>query len=308
MRTLRGMLIYTIAVACVLAVTNVEAQIGQLPQRPPTFTPQPLYMSQAPYGYTAGQPMGYSPAMPSYSPAMYGAMQPGAMGVYPAAYGGPVQGPVQGPIQGPMQAPMPGAPMMGEQYPADAGYPMGEEGGSFCPHCGGAGCENCSWYNDGILAGFLRRLLPYAEGGACAPRWYDLAVDGMYMTRDEVSDFVPFTAFTRLGPTVLSSDSMEYDYQPGGRLNAALQMLPGVALDISYFGLFSWSANASVESPINELFSPYSEFGALIGVGQPFDESDQARFHSLRASSTIDRQVRIVGCRVPIDRASVMCT
>src|SRR5687768_10182426 len=142
MRTLRGMLIYTVAVACVLAATNVEAQIGQMPQRP-TFTPQPLFMSQSPYA--AGQPMGYSSAMPSqamYPPNMYGAMPPGAMGVYPAAYGGPMQGPMQGPM-GPMQPPSPGDPMMGGQYPADAGYPMGEEGG-FCPYCGGAGCEQCS--------------------------------------------------------------------------------------------------------------------------------------------------------------------
>jgi hypothetical protein len=139
------------------------------------------------------------------------------------------------------------------------------------------------------VGGFLSRLKPYAEGGRCAPRWYDIAVDALYWTRDEVSDFVPFTAFTRFGPTIMSSDDLEYDRQPGMRLSSSLQLLPGISLEFVYFGMFSWSADASVFSPVgDELFSPYSDFGALVGVGQPFDESDQAQFHSLRASTTID--------------------
>lgn len=150
--------------------------------------------------------------------------------------------------------------------------------------CGGAGAGAG---HHGVLGGFLRRFLPYAEGGACAPRWYDISVDTLFWTRDE-PDNTPFAAFTRLGPTVLSTDDIAYDRQPGLRLGVNLQVLPGVALDLGYTGLFSWSGAASVSSPINELFSPFSDFGALVGVGLPFDESDQAQFASIRTSSSID--------------------
>lgn len=267
MRTLRGMFIRAVALACVLAGSNAVAQNGQVPiysananqQAVSQFNPQPLFVSQA------QQAMMSSPYGSPYGamPASYG-------------YGGPQGG-------------MSGGPMMSEEYPSD-GYDMGGEGGG-CPYCGGGGCEYCGGgfgRHHGVLSGFLHGLLPYGEGGACAPRWYDIAVDGLYWTRDEVSEFVPFTAFTRLGPTIMSSDSLDYDYEPGMRFASRIQIHPGISLDFNYFGLFSWSANTSVSDPTNELFSPYSQFGALVGVGLPFDESDQAQFHSLRVSSTID--------------------
>jgi hypothetical protein len=200
----------------------------------------------------------------------------------PSMSGAPMSGP---PMSGPM---MPsGEPMPGYDY--EMGMGTGEEGGEMCPYCGGGGCENCTKSLGGMLGGFYSRLKPYSEGGRCAPRWYDIAVDGLHWTRDEVSEFVPFTAFTRFGPIILSSDSLDYDRQPGLRFNSMIQLMPGISLEFTYFGMFSWTADASVRSPVgDELFSPYSQFGALIGVGSPFDESDQAQFHSLRSSTEID--------------------
>jgi hypothetical protein len=203
------------------------------------------------------------------------------MGVHPAAYyGSPAEDPGMMP-----EEMLSGASEFGDPCCDPCGYGMG--GG--CHHCGGMGCGFCSRHGNGLLGGFMCGLLPYTEGGSCAPRWYDIAVDGLYWTRDEVSSFVPFTAFTRFGPIIMSSDSVDYEHRPGLRFNAALQVFAGVNLEFAYFGLFSWAANTSVTSPIgDELFSPYSDFGALVGVGSPFDESDQAQMHSLRVSSTID--------------------
>lgn len=315
MRTLRGILIRSIALASLVFGSTVQAQYGQsaLPAQGataptvranvggrPTFTPQPLYPSQA--LYTGPSPWNQSMVQPAmmHAPPGYGAMM-----ANPAAYYGPPQ-PVPGQAyEGPPGDP--GYPMGDGQYPmGEGGYPMdgyqmgggpgygtdgyapGMDGGGVCPQCGGAGCGLCSQLGDGVLARFIHRLLPYGEGGACAPRWYDISVDALYWTRDEVSDNVPFTALTRGGPIVMSTDNLSYDRQPGLRLNTALQLLPGVALDFTYLGMFSWSANTSVSSAANELFSPYSNFGALVGVGLPFDESDQAQLHSLSVGSTID--------------------
>ncbi len=315
LRSTRG-IIRSIALVLSLAGATVQAQSGRITlsdaatapapvtaQSYRTFTPQPLFVQQ---GSRATSQSRLNPQfMPQsgtmFAPAGYGAQPNAASSVYPAAFYGPPE-PSPGLMPDPMMPdPMMPDPMMPDPMMPDpttseysgsmSGYDMGMgmDGGAGCPHCGGNGCEYCAGHRDGVLAGFLRRLLPYAEGGACAPRWYDMAVEGLYWTRDEVSDSVPFTAFTRFGPTILSSDNLNYDFQPGMRFNSALQILPGISLEFTYFGMFSWSANASVTSPVgDELFSPFSNFGALIGVGLPFDESDQARFHSIRSSSTID--------------------
>lgn len=204
-------------------------------------------------------------------------------------YAPPGYGPMATPASyyGGEQAAAGGAMMEGHD-PGYGGYEMGM-GGDACPYCGGAGCGYCSQLGDGILAEFFRSLLPYGEGGACAPRWYDITVDGLYWTRDQVSEYEPFTAFTRNGAIIMSSDSLDYEREPGLRLGAAVQLLPGVALDFSYSGLFNWATGATVTSPAgNELFSPYNNFGAVAGVGAGFDEADQARVHSLRTSTTID--------------------
>lgn len=270
------------------------------------FTPQPLLVPQVPL--SAGQsllnyPVFNQPQM-AYSQPSYGAM-PGAMSgampyygspVSPAAFYGPPQPPPGIPSDPMMDPSMAGQQMPGPMMPSGEPMPgydyemgMGMDGGQMCPYCGGGGCGYCGGHGDGFFAGFFSCLKPYAEGGRCAPRWYDISVDGLHWTRDQVSEFVPFSAFTRFGPIILSSDSLDYDRQPGMRFSSMIQLMPGISLDFTYFGMFSWTADASISSPVgDELFSPYSQFGALVGVGQPFDESDQAQFHSLRSSTEIE--------------------
>lgn len=278
MRTLRGMLVRSIVLALVLAGSTVRAQTGPVPTA--VAAPYPAAGNTGGYPMFTPQPLGLSPALAAQG-ASYG----------PAAYPG---SPYAGSPYGPMPyGPMPGMGVSPASYYNQDPQPMEVEGeaGGYVEDGGyyGDGMVDESQLGDGMVARGLQRLLPYSEGGACAPRWYDVTVDALYWTRDEVSEYVPFTAFTRFGPIVMSSDNLDYDRQPGLRAAVQLQLLPGVALDLGYTGMFSWAANTSVTSAVgDELFSPYSDFGALVGVGQPFDESDQARFHSLRASSTID--------------------
>ena len=75
------------------------------------------------------------------------------------------------------------------------------------------------------MAGLLDRLLPYSEGGQCAPRWYDITLDAMYLKRDDVSRRVDFTA-DGPGPApniIMSTEDLNFDDGPL-QLNFRLQL------------------------------------------------------------------------------------
>jgi hypothetical protein len=140
------------------------------------------------------------------------------------------------------------------------------------------------------VADWIHGLLPYSEGGRCAPRWYDIAVDLMYLNREEVGSNVGFTANARFaGPPntpsiVLSTDNLEYEEEVGFRFNAAVISGPGSNVEFTYFGLFNWASTASVSSATNSLFSIYTNYGFPVVR----DEVDNTFFQSVGVSSTLD--------------------
>ena len=253
------------------------------PGIPPGQTPRAIAPSQLnPSAFPAMSPSMIAPA--SYAEVPYGqspfAQQAyGPMGMPPGGY----------PMPASFGGEDPGSMMSGPTEMSGE-FSGGMEEGSFCPACGGQGCENCMGYGDGVLGGFLKRLLPYAEGGRCAPRWYDISVDGMYVKRDKVGENVNFTSSTRLaapgGTIVLSTGNLNYEEELGLRFTGALQVLPGHNLEFTYFGLFNWASVATFVDGTNNLFSLYSGFGANPFNG--FLQTDQSQFQSLRSSSTID--------------------
>ena len=201
------------------------------PQLPPT-----AYLPMG-YGY-AGAGYGYAPTMPGYG------------GVYPASYTGDGSGAPQ-PL--PMED---AAPMGGEgSYSGDYMSPGGE-----CEYCSGEGCTHCLGLASFLSSG-LSWLLPFSEGGCCAPRWYDVTVDYMYLRRDNVSSHVDFTSEGVLGDIVLSTDNLDFDWRSGLRFTGAVQALVGGSLEFTYFGLVNWSSNANVSDPNGDLFSVISDFG-----------------------------------------------
>lgn len=221
--------------------------------------PPPGY-GQGPYGPM----MGYDPSMVMYAP--------GGPTSYMAPDGAPS-----------VLAPGQGAPMAG--YPMGA-PPMGyaeDWGGGYCPHCGGLGCAACGHH--GLLGDIFGCLLPEGEGGCCAMRWYDLAVDFMYLTRDDAGRDIPISCRGIGGPFVLSTGDLEFDEAPGFRFSGQFQITAGGSLEFTYYGLFNFDSSARVTGD-GDLFSVLSQCGQVPFGG--FAETDAADVHRIEYSSTFD--------------------
>jgi len=198
-------------------------------------------------------------------------------GIAPAAFTPP--GPTPGAF-----APQPGGMPVG----ATAYYGPGAPG--FCQACGGSGCNNCrGTIDDDFDLRIFQRLLPYNAGGVCAPRWLDFHVEGLHLSREDVSRRVDFTS---QGPTngniVLSTDDLDFDEEGGVRFSAWMQLGPGGGLDFSYLGLFNWRDIQTVTDPTGNLYSPFSNFGQPPFGINGIDETDRAVFHQIAYSSAMD--------------------
>ena len=162
-------------------------------------------------------------------------------------------------------------------------------GGGGCSACGGYGCASCQHgFVAGMLSNFIGGLLPFPEGGRCAPRWYDITIDAMYMNREDVSRTVNFASSGVNGNIVLSTDSLDFDHQLGMRLTGSVQFFAGSNIELTYFGLFNWATGDSVNIPTGPgtLYSVYSNFGLSPSGG--FDETDRSTFQQITYSSTVD--------------------
>jgi hypothetical protein len=158
---------------------------------------------------------------------------------------------------------------------------------------GGAGDE---WFGDelhhrwpnGTLLGLL---LPYAEGGICTPRWFDVRVSAVQLARDNASRRVDFTSNGIAPPggtpnVVLSSDSLAFDDEFGARVVVQRQLGPGGNIEFNWLGGFNYSSNAQVSDPTQGLFSVLSDYGRSPPFG--FNETDFANFHSIAYSSAFN--------------------
>lgn len=239
--------------------------------------------AQMPGGY--GPPMGYGMGNP-YAPPMHPGQQmgypgPGGPGGMPmdlmgqTSAGGPIRL-ARGPEPGSEPAPMPmGAP---DGY----GYEDGTYSGEGCNDCGpGSNFLRCR-------PGILRKLLPFDDGGCCAPHYFDAHFEYVNYRREDVGNHQDFMSDTPLGPIVLSTDDLDFDSASGFRLTLTHQVGPGSNIELSYLGQHNFSSGASVTSPTDSLFSVFSGFGAFPLVGQGFTETDQASFASIAYSSDID--------------------
>jgi hypothetical protein len=246
----------------------------------------------APPMMMGGGPQTMSPQMMSGPPQMMGGYPP-MQGAYPGAmtpdaYGSYGYMPADGGYGQPMGDPSMYGGQMGSMGPVDG----------MCPYCGGAGCERCGgdghgllggglFAHDGLCADIFGCLLPYPDGGCGAPRWFDFAVDYMMLKRDNTGFNVPFTSLGITGPTVLSTNNLDFgSYKPGFRIQANVQLAAANSIEFTYFGQFSYNAAATVRNPNNLLFSTVSQFG-LIPFGG-FTQTDQSDFQQINYSSSLD--------------------
>jgi hypothetical protein len=213
-------------------------------------------------GYASG------PApVPGWQPTIPPGFAPPAAGGLPAGYGSPV---------------MPATYAEGEEPPVESYEEMGGFRGNFQLHR------------------VLNMLLPYAEGGICAPRWYDIHFETTYLTRDEVSRNVVFSSEGNAGladPVVaLSTEDLEFDDEIGFRVSAAIQLGPGFSIEGGWQGLNNFVAAASVYDENDDLYSAMSDFGTnpppqTTGSGTVrggFPQTDSAEYHSIEYSTSFD--------------------
>jgi hypothetical protein len=261
---------------------------------------------QAPYSYPPGAMMagGYpAPGMMAMQPIAYmngptAAAPPGSFPGPTPALGGPgsFSGPMPGGMPGQISS-MPDAYGAYGELPPD--YGMGMPEGTGCPYCGGHGCDACrhmhghhrhggilGLVHHGPLAGWLHWILPYPDGGCAAIRWYDIAVDGMMLQRENAGRNVAFASDGIGGPIVLQTDDLDFEEEPSFRFSAAFQAGPGSNYEFTYYGLFHYSDRAFVNSPGDTLFSVFSGFGLAPPNG--FAETDSSDFQQIVYTSTFD--------------------
>lgn len=126
---------------------------------------------------------------------------------------------------------------------------------------------------------------PRPGGMAKSPRWFDIAVDAVWMRRDASGSASVISTEGIAGQPVLSTDDGAFDTEIGMRFEATIPLNSGRVLEFGYMGLFDHSANKTVSSNGN-LFSVLSDFGTAPFGG--YGETGQADEHSLSYSTALD--------------------
>ncbi len=155
-----------------------------------------------------------------------------------------------------------------------------------CLFCRGGGCEACQFLGRGYLLGALRYLLPYRDAGRCAQRWYDLSLEGVGLTHNNVrSGNVLTTRGTGAGAVpVLFQDDADASFEAGMRASVAMILGVGGNLEFTYMGTEGWDNNQTVTDPNANLFSFISDFGVFPGAGG-FDDTDRSLSQSVSTES-----------------------
>jgi hypothetical protein len=126
---------------------------------------------------------------------------------------------------------------------------------------------------------------PRPGGMEKSPRWFDIAVDAVWMRRDASGTAGGISSEGIAGPIVLSTDDGAFDTEIGMKFEATIPLNGGRVLEFGYMGLFDHSANETVTSNGN-LFSVLSDFGTAPFGG--YGETGQADEHSLNYSTALD--------------------
>ena len=152
---------------------------------------------------------------------------------------------------------------------ADPGFEFGD----YSADCGGGGfaCHRSGAASSG--------------DGCCTPRWFDVYVGSVHLTKDnDIRNPVGIASESPLGLIVLESDDADQNSAEDG-LQLTLQCVigPGTNLEIDYFGLTEWAdthavTDADTAQPDN-LYSVFSEFGELGSFG--FPDTDQSNLQSI---------------------------
>ncbi len=143
------------------------------------------------------------------------------------------------------------------------------------------------------LAGVLGLLAPYSETGCCAPHWFDVHAEAVFLRRDEDATYQEFTRLGPLGEAVITSNDLALDsLDPSLRITGTWQTGPGSNLEFTYFGLNESSAQAEAFSAIDQLYAAFDNF-SLDDNGFPDPQAEieqvhQAQYQRVNLDSDFD--------------------
>ena len=208
-----------------------------------------------------------------------GAMHPGPMSAGPMVPGQAYPGGVAPVVYGsgmPDETGMSGYPPMVYEQPGHGGRLSGRHGhsGRLLGHQG---------LGSGTGQGFpgLRTILaPYGEGGCCAPRWFDVHMEAVFMNLDVGGPSLVFSQDLTNAPQITTSD-LDPSNQTGLRASFAYQTGPGSNLEFTFMGLLDYSEVGRATSDTNGLVSVFSEFTDL-NSPEGLEQFDLARLHEVR--------------------------
>jgi hypothetical protein len=125
------------------------------------------------------------------------------------------------------------------------------------------------------------------------PHYFDIRAEAVYLTRDEtIPREIDFTAEGVAGPIVLSSDDLEYDWEPGFRIIGRYDLCPLSVVEFGYTGVFDFEDSATYVDPnAPDLFSVFSNFGQIpvtvSAPGGPMPETERALEQSISIESDL---------------------
>ena len=202
----------------------------------------------------------------------------------------------------------------GFDRPSATGYP---DGYLECSNYGSASYGGPWTYDGGVPMG--TGYLGLDQDGCCRPRWFDIYVGPVILQRDLAVNRVQTTSDgLGAGNIVLSTDDLSLDWATGGQITVARLIGVGRSFESNIVGLVEWSAFANVTSPIDNLYSVFSEFGQNPGPPGPeggpgpgFLDTDQAAEHSIDYRSRFHSFELIVrqrsttpGCRIHLSHTA----
>ncbi|EKK00713.1 protein containing DUF1551 [Rhodopirellula baltica SH28] len=145
----------------------------------------------------------------------------------------------------------------------------------------------------GGLAGLAEALRPYSEAGKSAQRWYDVSVEGLFLTQ-ELDGFADGRVLTNDGTTgtpnvadnpVLTQDDLgDDDLEAGARISFALIFGAGSNVEFTFMGGQEWGGSASASDPGGNLTSVYSGFGTTPAGGY----ANLSNFQSITSEAEFD--------------------
>jgi hypothetical protein len=171
--------------------------------------------------------------------------------------------------------PMMGGPDMGMGM--DGGY--GDMAAGYDPSC-----PPGDFGHRGLLGDFFALVGPYADGGCCAPRFFDVSVEALFFKREDTGAGQPLTSQGIAGPIVLNTNQFDLNTTPTFRFTGMLQFRSMGNLEFTYYGLAYSQNQQQVNDPTNNLYSAFSQFGTDPPGG--FLEDSNAAYQRMEFGST----------------------